>query len=149
MLTLNNDFVNYFKHQASIDRPKNPLSLYPLPNGVSKEKWQEVAMMMGEWGTTYTYDFYVQNNGNMDRNLKYMFRMSNYIAVKLAVTSLTTGVTQNSLRTIKSDKVHGEFIRQEHELFDVNIEKHSNYHITLSILNGVGVTGFDNWLELN
>ena len=147
--SINDTFIDYFKHQASIDRPKNPLSLYPLPNGVSKKQWQEVAMMMGEWGTTYTYDFYVQNNGDMDRNLKYMFRMSNYIAVKLTVTNLTTGVTQNSLRTVKSDKVHGEFIRQEQELFDLNIEKRSNYHITLSILNGVGVTGFDNWLELN
>ena len=146
--SINNTFVNYFKHQASIDRPINPSSSYPLPNAVSKEQWQEVAMMMGEWGTTYTYDIYVQNNGDFDRQLKYMLRMSNYVAVKLRVENLSTKATQNSLRTVESDKVNGNFIRREHELFNLNIEKHGNYHITISILNGVGITGFDNWIEI-
>jgi len=145
---INNDFIAYFKEQASIPRPAEPLEVYPLPNNVSKEQWQDMAMMMGAWGVTYTYDIYVTNNGEQDRYLEYILQMANFAGVKVTVENLTTGESASELKTVISEEGTEDFIRQNHSLFNVELKSKNSYHIKLSILNGVGTTGFDNWLEL-
>jgi len=145
---IGDDFIAYFKKQASIPRPAEPLESYPLPNNVSKERWQDMAMMMGAWGVTYTYDIYVSNNGEQDRHLEYILQMANFAGVKVTVENLTTGESTSELKTVISEDGTEDFIRQNHSLFNVELKSKNSYHIRLSILNGVGTTGFDNWLEL-
>lgn len=147
--SINDTFLDYFAYQASIPRPQEPLLDYPLPENVAKETWQDVTMMMGAWGVTYTYDIYVANNGTRDRYLEYILQMANFAAVEVNIENLTTGETTGELKRIISDYGTDDFLRQNHILFDVELKSKNSYHIKVSILNGVGTTGFDNWLELS
>jgi hypothetical protein len=78
--------------------------------------------------------------------------MANFVGAKVVVRNNTTGeIVQSDVKTVISDynSTGSDFIRGEEEICNAELLGNNDYTITVSILNGVGTTGFGNNLYLN
>ncbi len=145
---INDTFLNHLKGQAAVSRPSSaPVA---LPNGISYGEWQDVTMMLGNWGITHTYNINISNVGSNERLFKYFMEMANFVGVSVKVTDNTGKVIQNYSTTVVSDynSDKSDFVRTQKELCSVELFAGKSYTITLSILNGVGTTGFGNYMYI-
>jgi hypothetical protein len=143
---LNDDVLNWFKtyahYQGSIET--NPFGLTG-----------DMAISLGNWGTTYTYLIDINNLGNDNRKLKFFMELQNFLGVSYTIRDFSPGieVTENNFSTGSFVKYITKTVPEQEEpatmtIFDETIPAQTRRVIRISTLNGVGAAGFRNWLEL-
>jgi hypothetical protein len=145
---INDTTLNWFK-----DAVRNGWSGYN-PYGL----YGDAAISLGNWGTIYTYLIDINNVGNANRTLKYNLEMKNFVGASYTVRDFSTSasVTDDNFWWIGSYVTNGDVVtiepfgnnREVFTLFNVTIPANTRRIVRIQILNGVGITGFDNTLVL-
>ena len=164
---LNNTALNYYKTVAqtgsdttkpypAMDFSSTAFSHYddegkPLTVGdVVYSVWEDYTMGIGSWGVTYTTNIRIKNFGNA-RKLSYTVNLANFMGVRYDIIDNNTGqsiwgspYTEAMAANLGAD----DYVPTDVEVFRLNIPAGADYTYKVSVLNGVGTTGFENQIKL-
>lgn len=157
---LNQNVIQYYQDVAL--NPNEPLPYEDIMDFSENEvgnarysDWENNTMVIGNWGVKYVYTIDIMNSGNNMRTLNYYMKFANFIGATYVVRDADTGAVvpvngnlYNGEAFESPKDAAGEHIRTEQQLFSIDIPSGAHYTITMQTLNGVGVGGFENRLEL-
>jgi hypothetical protein len=126
-----------------------------FPSGVTKQEIASKAVALGNWGTKYTYNIFIENIGNTTRTLTFDLYLDNFAGVTYTGYNYNInswlesgGITIDSRFGTVDPNAGADDKRRHCEVATITIPAGNACWLGVSYLNGVGPAGFTNTLYL-